>query len=143
MATTATRMSRVSLNGKGVPVIEGTRMKVAQLVAVQRAWNLSPEALQEQFPHLSLGQIHAALAYYYDHQDEIDADIEQREREVSTLEAQGRKNQPSARELLDRARQRGVDPATITRYEGELDGSSTTKDGAIAPSGNPSGNGVA
>jgi len=31
-------------------------------------------------PHLTLSQIHAALAYYYDHKAEIDAQIE-RERE--------------------------------------------------------------
>ncbi|MDX1946386.1 MAG: hypothetical protein SFU86_13375 [Pirellulaceae bacterium] len=29
----------------------------------------------EAYPHLSLAQIHAALAYYYDHQQEIDQQI--------------------------------------------------------------------
>jgi hypothetical protein len=28
-----------------------------------------------QVPHLSLGQIHSALAYYWDHRDEVDHDI--------------------------------------------------------------------
>jgi hypothetical protein len=31
-----------------------------------------------QHPHFSLGQIHSALAYYYDHRDELDADLQRR-----------------------------------------------------------------
>ncbi len=38
----------------------------------------SPEELRFQYPHLSLGQIHSALAYYWDHKEVIDADIERR-----------------------------------------------------------------
>ena len=35
----------------------------------------SVEQIQEAYPHLSLGQIYAALAYYYDHQEQVDAEI--------------------------------------------------------------------
>jgi hypothetical protein len=31
-----------------------------------------------QYPYLSLGQIHSALAYYWDHREEIEADITRR-----------------------------------------------------------------
>ena len=31
-----------------------------------------------QYPHLALSQIHSALAYYWDNQDELDADIDRR-----------------------------------------------------------------
>lgn len=41
-----------------------------------------------QYPHLSLAQIHAALAYYYDHQTELDAEIQRRRQEVNALAAQ-------------------------------------------------------
>jgi uncharacterized protein (DUF433 family) len=34
------------------------------------------EEIQAKLPHLSLAQIHDALSFYYDHQEEIDADIE-------------------------------------------------------------------
>lgn len=34
--------------------------------------------IHREFPDLTLGQIHSALAYYYDHQDEVDAEIAQR-----------------------------------------------------------------
>ena len=38
----------------------------------------SPEELFFQHPYLTLGQIHAALAYYWDHKQELDTDIERR-----------------------------------------------------------------
>ena len=44
--------------------------------------------IQRQHPYLSLGQIHGALAYYYDHQAEIDGDIADRLRRVEGLKAE-------------------------------------------------------
>jgi hypothetical protein len=41
-----------------------------------------------QYPHLSLAQIHAALSYYYDHQQAFDAEIERQLREVEALAAE-------------------------------------------------------
>jgi hypothetical protein len=38
-----------------------------------------------QYPHLSLAQIHSALAYYYDHQTELEAEIHKRWSEVNKL----------------------------------------------------------
>lgn len=34
---------------------------------------LSPDEIIASYPSLTLSDIHAALAYYYDHRDEIDA----------------------------------------------------------------------
>jgi uncharacterized protein DUF433 len=48
----------------------------------------SPEEMHFQHPHLSLAQIHAALSYYYDHQQEFDAAIERQLQEVEALAAQ-------------------------------------------------------
>ncbi len=59
-------------------MLAGTTMKVVELVMAQQAHGWSPEELHFQFPSLSLGQIHTALAYYWDHKDELDADIERR-----------------------------------------------------------------
>jgi hypothetical protein len=55
-------------------------MKVVELVMAQRAHGWSPEEIRFQHPELSLGQIYSALAYYWDHQEELDADIERRSR---------------------------------------------------------------
>lgn len=65
---------------QGVAFIQGTTMKVVELVMAQRAYGWSPEELHFQHPHLSLGQIHSALAYFWDHRDELDRDIERRTR---------------------------------------------------------------
>lgn len=54
------------------PKIAGTGFTVQDIVAMH-LWNHSPlEWIQAEYG-LSLAQIHAALAYYYDHQAEIDA----------------------------------------------------------------------
>jgi hypothetical protein len=53
-------------------------MKVVELVTAQQANAWSPEELRFQFPYLSLGQIHSALAYYFDHKASLDADIARR-----------------------------------------------------------------
>ena len=42
------------------------------------AYGWSAEELVRQHPQLTLGQVHSALAYYWDHQDELDADIQRR-----------------------------------------------------------------
>jgi uncharacterized protein (DUF433 family) len=36
---------------------------------------LTPEEIVEKFPHLSLAQVHDALAYYYDNRSEVEQDI--------------------------------------------------------------------
>ena len=35
------------------------------------------EQILKSHPHLNLAQIHAALSYYYEHQDEIERDIQE------------------------------------------------------------------
>jgi len=68
----------VRVDANGIPVISGTTMKVVELVMAQMAYGWSPEELHFQHPYLTLGQIHSALAYYWDHKEELDADIERR-----------------------------------------------------------------
>jgi hypothetical protein len=41
---------------------------------------LSPEEMHFQHPHLSLAEIHAALAYYYENQKQLDAGTSQDQR---------------------------------------------------------------
>ncbi len=63
---------------KNIPFIAGTNTKVIELILNSKAYGWSPEELHFQHPHLTLGQIYSALAYYWDHQDEIEDDIERR-----------------------------------------------------------------
>jgi hypothetical protein len=40
---------------------------------------MSPEEIVLEYPHLTLAQVHAALAYYRVNRDEIEADIDEEE----------------------------------------------------------------
>lgn len=62
----------------GTPVIKDTTMKVVELVVEKIAYGWSPEELHFQHPYLTLGQIYSALAYYWDHTEELNQDIERR-----------------------------------------------------------------
>lgn len=73
--------------GSGVAWIDSTNTKVVEVVLDKTACGWDVEESRSQHPHLGLAQIHAALAYYYDHQDEVDAEIERRYREVQRMKA--------------------------------------------------------
>ena len=78
LTSVETKYEHIVLDEKDVPIIAGTNMKVIELILEKSAYGWSPEELHFQHPYLSLGQIHSALAYYWDHQKELDADIEKR-----------------------------------------------------------------
>ena len=78
----------IELDEQGVAWISGTRVKVIEATPDKLAHGSSPEEMAFQYPHLSLAQIHAALAYYYEHQRELDADIQRRWLEVKERAAQ-------------------------------------------------------
>ncbi len=77
-----TTYEHIQLKADGIPVIAGTTMKVVELVMAQIAHGWSPEELHFQHPYLTLGQIHSALAYYWDHKETLDADIKRRRQQV-------------------------------------------------------------
>ena len=80
-----TRYEHISLDQNDVPLITGSKMKVVELVVANKAYGWSPEELHFQYPHLSLGQIFSALAYYWDHQAELDQDIEARLKRIDQI----------------------------------------------------------
>jgi uncharacterized protein (DUF433 family) len=55
----------------GKPHIADTRIAVADVALMHLKRGLSPEQIAARFD-LSLAAVHAAMAYYYDHRDEID-----------------------------------------------------------------------
>lgn len=85
MSLVETRYGHIVLDDAGVPRIASTTMKVIELVLERSAYGWSPEELHFQHPYLSLGQIHSALAYYWDHQDELEQDIARRRARVEEL----------------------------------------------------------
>lgn len=79
--------SHIEITGEGVPMLVGTPIKVVEIVLDHLAHNRDAEEIQRQHPHLSLGQIYSALAYYYDHQAEMDRAIEEQLRQVADIKA--------------------------------------------------------
>ena len=51
------------------------RVRVAQIIMDYLAYGWSVEEMNRQHPYLSLGELHSAMAYYFDHQSEIDDEI--------------------------------------------------------------------
>ncbi len=103
MSSVETRYEHVVLNEEKVPLIAGTTMKVIELVLDSMAYGWSPEELHFQHPYLTLGQIHSALAYYWDHQKELDQDISVRLQNVEKIQAS---NNPAS--LIARLKAKGL-----------------------------------
>lgn len=71
----------------GEPRIAGTRIKVRHVYTWVERQGMSPADVVEQYPHLSRAAVHAALAYYWSHQDEIQRAFEAEDRLVAELKA--------------------------------------------------------
>lgn len=52
------------------------RTRVAMIVMDYLVRGLGPEDIVRHYPYLKLSEVHSAMAYYHDHQDEIDAEIQ-------------------------------------------------------------------
>ena len=86
---------RGSTSEEGKPRIAGHRIRVEDIV-IWTEQGQSPDEIVADFPQLSLGDVHAALAYYFDHREEIRHDMEEDERFVAEMKAR------SGPGLLDR-----------------------------------------
>ena len=82
---TVVTMSHIVIDDTGVARIAGSRSRVIDVVLDQQAYGMTPEQMHQEHPHLSMAQIHAALAYYYDHKAEIDAEIERQLRTAESI----------------------------------------------------------
>jgi uncharacterized protein (DUF433 family) len=98
MATDA--INHVVLDDGGVAYVAGTTTKVVEVIADHRIWGWPPEKIHQEYPYLSLAQIHAAFAYYYDHQEEIDAEIDRRDQEMEQIRA-AQPETPGRKKLRD------------------------------------------
>ena len=59
----------------GRPHIRGTRVRVSEIASRYVYQGESVDDIAEALPQLTLAQVHAALAYYYDNHDEIEAEL--------------------------------------------------------------------
>ncbi len=68
--------NHIQLDDRGVAWVDDTNVKVIEVALDHLTHGYSPSENHFQHNgHLSLAQIHAALAWYYDHQEQLDAQI--------------------------------------------------------------------
>jgi len=89
----------------GKPRIAGHRIRVQDIALWHERLGYSVAEIVAHYPQLTPAEVHAALAYYYDHREAIQQDIRDAEALVATLKEQI----PSKlRQKLD-ARHAGID----------------------------------
>ena len=81
---------RAEIRG-GRSCIAGTGISVRRIAQWHNMGQTPEEVVQTFGGHLSLAQVHAALACYYANQEEIDADLAAEDREAEVLERQHRR----------------------------------------------------
>jgi uncharacterized protein (DUF433 family) len=67
----------------GKPHVAGHRIKVQHIALWHERMGMTPEEIGVAHPGLTLADVYAALTYYHDHRQQIDADIEADERFVA------------------------------------------------------------
>jgi len=67
----------------GRPKITVTGLTVSRIAGWYKL-GMNPEEIALEYPHLTLAQVHAALAYYHVNRDEIETDIAEEEAARST-----------------------------------------------------------
>jgi uncharacterized protein (DUF433 family) len=90
----------------GKPCVAGTRIRVQDIV-IRTELGDSPDHIIQAYPQLTLADVHAALAYYFDNRELIDQQI----REGETLAEQMK--QQAGTGLIDQLRKTGTDDASI------------------------------
>lgn len=60
----------------GKACVAGHRIRVQDIACDYERAGLSPDEICDAHLGLTLGQVHAALAYYFDHRDEITAEMD-------------------------------------------------------------------
>ncbi|MEA3340135.1 MAG: DUF433 domain-containing protein [Chloroflexota bacterium] len=79
-------ISTLDIRG-GRPRIAGTGVTVQRIVGWYKL-GLGPEEIAEEFGHLTLAQVHAALTYYHTNREEIESAIAAEEAEADRLAQQ-------------------------------------------------------
>ncbi|HEY3235214.1 MAG TPA: DUF433 domain-containing protein [Polyangiaceae bacterium] len=70
------------------PVVSGTDIKVSQIASEFEHLNMTPDEIVEAHPHLTLADVHAALAHYYDHQELIRSEWQEARATIALLRQQ-------------------------------------------------------
>jgi uncharacterized protein (DUF433 family) len=75
------------VDGAGGPKarIAGHRIRVQDIAVLHEKFGLTADEIVEELPTITLADVHAALAYYWDHREEIEAAIVEEQTFVEQL----------------------------------------------------------
>ena len=65
--------------------IAGTRISVQDIYVWHELVGKSPDDIVSEYPFLTLSQVHSALAYYYDHAEEIREQVKRGREEAERI----------------------------------------------------------
>ena len=88
----------------GTVRVSGSRVTLDTVVAAFKK-GATAEQIQDSFPSLSLRQIYGAIAYYLDHQDDVEAYLNYRQADADVIRRQI-EGQPRYKEFRERIRRR-------------------------------------
>jgi len=71
-------------NPNGVVYVGGTRVTLDTVVAVFKQ-GATPEEIVHRYPSLMLGDVYASIAFYLNHQREIEEYLEQRQQQAQEI----------------------------------------------------------
>ena len=71
----------------GRPRIDGHRIQVEDVAIWHERMGMSPDEIVSEYPSITLADVHAALAYYYENRERIDADIDAAKRYAEEMKA--------------------------------------------------------
>ena len=82
-------------NNQGKPLIAGTGITVHRIVILYKQ-GYTPEQIADEYEHITLAQVYAALTYYHANQQEIEADLAAEDAEIKRIENAHRNVRKSA-----------------------------------------------
>jgi uncharacterized protein (DUF433 family) len=82
---TVEKQAHIRLDDQSRPWIDDTNVKVIEVALDHLGYGWNADTIQENHPHLSLAQVYAALAWYYDHQTDMDAEIARQDDRIQAL----------------------------------------------------------
>ena len=72
----------------GKACIAGHRIRVMDIVAMHERRGMSPDEIVDQYPGITLADVYGALAYYFDHRDEVEAEFRHERETADRMRAQ-------------------------------------------------------
>lgn len=87
----------------GKPCIAGSRIRVQDIYVWHELQGKSPDEIVSSFPQLTLADVYAALAWFWDHRDEILQEMRQQEEQADRMKAETPSKLPAHRKAKGNA----------------------------------------